>query len=282
MNTGLKIGNPDIIYSKRFVKHSPTHKQQTIKRKFVKKYDWNQHIPTIRITLFWLKNVSIIALLLAVISMFLIWILNPTTLPIEKVNINGTIRTTNEQVESAVAPYMKSNFFTVNLQEIQEVIKTLTWVKEAQALRIWPNILSIKIQEHIIVARWKNEKAVDETGRLLEVPIETLSSELPIFNTEKQDISEALERYTVLNPFIESLGLHIRELVYNTQQTWTILLDNGMTLLIGRDENGQELQNFSVVYTQLKTNTSLQSALKNKNVVYIDLRYDNGVAIRLN
>jgi len=264
----------------------PPVRQQGVRRKPAKNYDWNQHLPALKITLFWLKNLLLIAVLFMGISTALTWVLNPNTLPIKTVKIDGTIRTDNEQVEKQVSQHISGNFFTVNLQEIREAVKTLTWVKDVQVHRIWPDILSLKIQEHIVAARWQSEnateKAVDETGRLLEVPVKTLSSELPIFISAKKSVQKVLARYNILSPYIESLGLHIRQVVYNTQQTWTIILDNGMILHLGRDENTKGLQHFTAMYTQLKKGSSLQSALKGKNIIHIDLRYHNGMVIRVN
>ena len=249
--------------------------------KRVEKYDWKRHTPAVKMTLFWLKNVLIITLLLGGIGVFFSWVLNPNTLPIKKISINGTIRTANENVETIISYHVGNNFFTVNLQEIRQAVKTLTWVKDVQVQRVWPDTLSLTIQEHIIFARWNNEKAIDETGRLLNVPVKTLSSALPIFMSTKNTIQKVLARYNVLNPQIESLGLHIQQVVYNTQQTWTIVLDNGMKLLLGRDNNNQGLQHFITMYKQLQTSPSLRTILKKKNIAHIDLRYTHGMVVQL-
>jgi len=253
--------------------------------KRVTHYDWNRHLSAIKITLFWLKNLFIITVLLGGIGVFFLWVLNPNTLPIKTISINGTVRTSHESVKTVIFHHVKNNFFTVNLQAIRQAVKTLTWVKDVQVQRVWPNILSLTIQEHIVVARWKNdkdEKAVDETGRLLDVPVKTLSSELPIFISTKKGVQKVLTRYNILSPQIESLGLHIRQVVYNAQQTWTLVLDNGMKLLLGRDENSQGLQHFTTLYKQLGNSPSLQAILKKKTIAYFDLRYTYGMVIRLN
>jgi len=260
----------------------PVARRRKRKNRRIEKYDWNHHVPALKMALFWLKNLLIIALLLGGIGVFFLWMLNPNTLPIKVVNINGTIRTAHENVKTVIADQVRDNFFTVNLQAIRQAVKTLTWVKDVQVQRIWPNTLSLTIQEHIVVARWNNQKAVDETGRLLDVPVKTLSSTLPIFISTKNAVKKVLTRYNILNPQIESLGLHIQQVVYNAQQTWTIVLDNGMRLLLGRDKNSQGLQHFITIYKQLHISPSLQAILKKKTIAHFDLRYTDGMVLRLN
>jgi len=106
--------------------------------------------------------------------------------------------------------------------------------------------------------------------------------ELPIFISTKDTVQKVLTRYNILNPQIEALGLHIRQIVYNAQQTWTLVLSNGMRLLLGRDKNNEGLQNFIILYQQLETLPFLQTVLGKKNIIHFDLRYAHGMVIRLN
>ena len=63
-----------------------------------------------------------------------------------------------------------------------------------------------------------------------------------------------------------------REVQFSVRRAWTIRLDNGMTLELGRNDAEQRLQRFTSAYAQI---ADLQAAGIN-----VDLRYASGLAVR--
>ena len=51
---------------------------------------------------------------------------------------------------------LEGNFFTVGLDRVREHFEQVPWVRRAEVRRIWPNRLFVALEEHQVLARWKD------------------------------------------------------------------------------------------------------------------------------
>ena len=81
---------------------------------------------------------------------------------------------------------------------------------------------------------------------------------------------------------LAAVGCGIDKVVLTNRQSWELFLDNGVKLILGRENiDIDELEGHEVVKKRLEKFAKVYPQIR-KNFVkisYIDLRYDNGMAI---
>ena len=230
----------------------------------------------------WLKNLLWIASALFSVSVFLLWILNPQTLPVKTIHIDGNVHTSNEELEQVIAPYVTGNFLLLDVQAIHAAVLSLPWVKSVSVRRSWLDTLAIELQEHQAVALWQNSAIVDSNGEIRELPHPPTN--LVHFAGDKDSVQILLTRYYTLKPKLEAAGLSVYEFGCNARQAWYLVLNNGIKLFLGRNESEARLQRFIRIYqmknSPLRAGLSTQTMTGGKPLAYIDLRYTNGMAVQ--
>lgn len=176
---------------------------------------------------------------------------------------------------------LDGNFFTVGLDRVREHFEQIPWVRRAEVRRIWPNRLFVALEEHQVLARWKNEgdgRFVNTHGELFSVDPAEVASRGPMLELSGPPGSQALvaRRYDELARQLVPLSMRPVALMLSERQSWTALLDSGITLRMGRDEG---LPVADRVARWVTAHPLIQARLNGRADV-IDLRYPNGFAVR--
>lgn len=190
---------------------------------------------------------------------------------IERVRlVNPLQHVTQEQVEFVLKNEMRGNFFTVNLDHMVSAFEKLPWVEEVSLRRRWPDVLEIVLVEHQPLARWGDAALLDAHGQRFSAATD---EDLPVFHGEPGTELEMIEGYRRFSTLLLNTGREIDELWLTDRRAWTVRLDNGLTMQLGRDEVDQRLERFVEVFDRtLATLPRLD---------YVDLRYPNGFAVRM-
>jgi len=244
---------------------------------------------TLRIHLGWLlEKVLFISLLLSLIASFLLIMLDPSTLPITTVRIEGIINTEPRSLQERVSSVAVGGFFEIDLTMVRLSILPLSWIKDVQIRSQWPDTLLIQVQEHTAVAWWMNKSLIDNEGNqlygrrypLMDLPrftgpLDKIDSRLKF--RRNFSLEYILKHYNQLAPLVQAAGLQIQEFGYNARKAWYMLLNNNMKLNLGHSENKIRLQRFLKIYHRLKTPSLNHIGDK---AILIDLRYTNGIAVQ--
>lgn len=219
----------------------------------------------------WVSNLifSLGALTLMYAAVFVV--VHLPIFPIERVRlVNPLQHVTQEQVEFVLKNEMRGNFFTVNLDQMVSSFEKLPWVEQVSLRRRWPNVLEIVLVEHQPLARWGDSALLDSNGMRFSA---ATSEDLPVFHGETGMEMEMIEGYRRFSSLLLSTGREIDELWLTDRRAWTLKLDNGLTMQLGRDEVDQRLERFVEVFDR-----TLSTLPK---LAYVDLRYPNGFAVRM-
>ncbi|EOA02967.1 cell division protein FtsQ/DivIB [Herbaspirillum sp. AP02] len=193
-------------------------------------------------------------------------------LPLEKVNAL-TVRAT-------AVPRIHGNFFTADLTAVRAAFEAVPWVRKAMVRREWPDRLVVKIEEHKALGTW------GEDGKLLSQKGDVFTANL----AEAEDDGDLLEfdgppgseqqvvaRLALFRQWFAPIKLEPESLVLSNRYAWTVRLDNGMTVELGRDQGDAVLKErvarLVAVYPQLLER--LQGKIES-----VDLRYPNGMALK--
>jgi cell division protein FtsQ len=193
-------------------------------------------------------------------------------MPLRHVNAS-TVRTT-------AVPRIKGNFFTANLDTVRVAFEAVPWVRKASVRREWPDKLIVTVEEHEPVGTW------GEDGRLLSMKGDVFTAnlaeaeedgELAEFAGPEGSEKEVLVRYRELQDWFKPVGLVPAAVWLSSRYAWTVKLDNGMTVELGREQGKTTLKDrvdrLVRIYPQLVTR--LQDRIES-----VDMRYPNGLALK--
>lgn len=190
------------------------------------------------------------------------------------------LRHVNElTVRSTAIPHIKGNFFTVNLENVREVFKTVPWVRDVAIQRKWPDGLEIWVEEHRPLGTWRDEgQLVSEKGDVFVANIAEAEDEVRLlrFKGPEGSEKEVIGRYYELKEGMSTIKLEPVFLELSDRYAWKAILNNGITVRFGREEEKtsfkDQLNNLLAIYPRLSA--QLKGGIKS-----IDLRYPNGLAI---
>lgn len=193
--------------------------------------------------------------------------------PIRWLDVAGELeRTSASQVRGAVADEASQGFFAADLEDLRARVEALPWVARAEVSREWPDALLIEIAEHRPVARWNEDRLFSDRGEVFSVSgSEGMQGLAKLRGPESRD-DDVLERWQAMRRRLGSVGRDVAELSVDERGAWVVVLDNDVTLVLGREQVDQRLDRY----------ISAQAALAEleRPVRRIDMRYTNGLAVR--
>jgi cell division protein FtsQ len=183
-------------------------------------------------------------------------------------------------VRGTALPRIKGNFFTADLDAVRQAFEAVPWVRKAAVRREWPNQLIVTIEEHEPLGTW------GEDGKLLSVKGDVFTAnldeaeedgELPEFSGPEGSEKEVVARFRELQDWFAPAKLAPESVQLSGRYAWTVKLDNGMKVELGREQTKKTLKErvdrLVGIYPQLAAR--LQDGIES-----VDLRYPNGLALR--
>jgi len=195
-------------------------------------------------------------------------------LPIRSIQIGGAFYYVSaEQVKKRIAPIVKGNFFTVNIRQIQESVRSHRWIEEVTIQRVWPDTLRIYIAEQNPVAYWLPGKLVNNKGQIFDGRPHSKLPVLPVFSGPKEYHVEMTKKYLAMKKTLSLYRLKVKKVLVTPRRAWKLVLVNGVTIKLGRQNIDKRLARLMSVY---------RGALANKMsaIRVIDMRYTNGFAVQ--
>jgi cell division protein FtsQ len=183
-------------------------------------------------------------------------------------------------VRVTALPRIKGNFFTANLDSVRAGFEMVPWVRKATVRREWPDKLIVTLEEHEALGTW------GEDGRLVSVKgdLFTVNSaeaeedgELLEFSGPPGSEKEVIARFSDLREWFAPAKLVPESVQLSSRYAWSVRLDNGMTVQLGREQSRETLkarvQRLVGIYPQLVAR--LQDRIES-----VDMRYPNGLALK--
>lgn len=187
---------------------------------------------------------------------------------------------TEAQIRLVAERQVRGTFFTVDLDAVRESLEKLPWVREARVERRWPDTLVVSLSEHVPLARWNDDALVSEAG---EVFVAAASARLPRLSGPEESSDEVVGAYRRHEAALAPLGMRISELRLSPRRSWRIRLDNGLQLVLGREQTDARLARFVALYPRLFGARPAEAGAAVAPVVpaTVDLRYPDGFAVRM-
>lgn len=195
-------------------------------------------------------------------------------LPVQQIQIDGDLQHIDmQEIEQTLLPYVQHGLLGVDVMGLQQSLMTVPWVAEARVSRMWPHTVHVWLTEPEPIALWADSGVVGTEGRVYYLPANTELPDLPVFEGLEGQAPIMLDSYQQMQEILIPYQLQIKRLVLTPRQAWEMELDNGMIIRLGQQQPLEPLKRFVQIYPQL--------AAEPQQIEYVDLRYPNGLAVKM-
>ena len=181
--------------------------------------------------------------------------------------------TSNADIRETLAQEPKlQGYFTQDIDSIRERFLAISWIREVVVRKIYPDRLSLTLIEHQPAAVWNDKQFVSESGAVFELPKGRFNGEgLPRLYGPDVEAKNVLAAWYKIKKDLESRSLGLMSVETDIRGAWTITLDNGIELKLGRGEWLPKIDRFVAIFPQIKIP-------EGKRLAYVDLRYEYGAS----
>ena len=178
-----------------------------------------------------------------------------------------------EQIRAAAEPLLGQGFFAMRLDQVRDAVAKLPWVERAEARKRWPDTIDLVVYEQQPYARWGTDRLINRHGELFSVAGGVGLQGLPQLSGPDERRRDVLRFYTDCLREFSGSGLVIDAVSVSPRGGWRVGLGSGAIIEIGRDEPQLRLKRFLDIWPRL-------AGQRAELLAYIDLRYENGFALR--
>jgi len=196
------------------------------------------------------------------------------TLPIRNVEVKSEfVRITEQQIKTIVTKNDLGGFFDTDVKAITESMRQLEWLETVKVRRVWPDTLQLEIRERKAIAYWNKSALLTVDGYVFSPEKKSYPEDLPVLSGPEGTEKNVLKNYIIFNADLQVLGLNINELQLDKRRAWSLRLDDGTFLDLGRMQVNDRMQRFISIYKDY-------IAAQKSDIDIVDLRYTNGFAVR--
>ena len=163
-----------------------------------------------------------------------------------------------------------SNFFKLDVNQIQQRIEALPWVYQASIRKRWPALLYVYVVEQSPRALWGDDRLLSDKGGIFKAPLERLKHPLVKLSGPDEMAGRIWDEYVSYERILALNGYHVESLNLTNRHSWELQVKGGPKLILGRGDARARLQRFIDVYPLLE---------ERERIAYLDMRYDTGIAV---
>lgn len=200
-------------------------------------------------------------------------IVAPDRWPVRWLEVNGEFqRVSAEQLRASLSPEIDSSFFTVDMHGLNQAAGDISWVSSVQVQKIWPDTVTVTVEEYEPVAHWNSGKLISREGETFRVPEADELQGLPWLQGPEGRLEDVLSTWVGINESLEVLGLEVAQLSLDSRGSWSLELNNRTQVYLGRNSMEERLERLL---------SSWDALMEEQDVPPrdIDLRYTNGFAV---
>lgn len=175
-------------------------------------------------------------------------------------------------LRQTLLPYARQGFFAVRLDDARAAVARLPWVEHAEVRKRWPDVLEVRVVEHVPFARWGEDRVLSEHGRIFPAEGIDIPTGLPLLHGPDGRAEDVVALYNEALVLFGPLGIGVQAVELDPRGSWTLDLASGARVVVGRSEARARLGRFVRLMPQLL-------AQQAQRLVRADLRYTNGFAL---
>ena len=194
--------------------------------------------------------------------------------PITQVRVVGETKYLNKRVlAEKLAIGINAPLMNVDISSLRQITLDEPWVHGVQIKRDWPPAVEVNIDEQIPVARWGKKGLLNHQGDIFWPKTPEEYSSLPVLNGPATETQNLMAQYHDLSRLFQGVNVKMVGLSMEARGAWSLELDNGIAVVVGREQLRERLQRFLHVYQK-------ELAPRAAQIEKVDIRYTNGVAVK--
>jgi len=207
---------------------------------------------------------------------------NPGRFPIRSVLVEGTYQYTDQQeLRHRVMTQAERGFFNLDIAQIQRQVEGLAWVDKAYVRRVWPESISVHLEEHQAVARWGNDGLVSDNFKLFFPPrlAESNDAVLAAYVNRLPWLSSPQRRHVALlkllmetEPLFKKIEAPLTGISEDERRSITLFMKGDVQVIIGHRLIAERISRFADVFRSYV-------APVYDDVAKVDMRYTNGFSM---
>ena len=209
-------------------------------------------------------------------------LLRPGRFTIERIHIYGnSVRVDAQTVERTAWLALIGNYFTADLEEIENALVHLPGVYQAAVRRHWPDTLEISITEAGAIALWyATDGSALESRDYVNLPPDSNITLQPVLRSPTADRHTVIDAFLDLVSSLALLDLEVKKLSIDEAGDWVVVLQSAslqipveLEIVVGRGNPVRKVDQFVAVFDSV-----LQDRLP--DIERVDMRYDSGFAVQ--
>jgi len=209
-------------------------------------------------------------------------LLRPGRFTIERMDIHGSSAQVDAQtVERTAWLALIGNYFTADLEKIENALVRLPGVYQAAVRRHWPDSLEISITEAGAIALWYATNGSASEGQdYVNLPPDSTMTLQPVLRSPTADRHTVIDAFLYLVSSLSPFGLEVKSLSVNEVGDWVVVLQSvtlqipvELEIVVGKGDPVRKVDQFVAVFDSV-----LQDRLP--DIERVDMRYDSGFAVQ--
>lgn len=209
----------------------------------------------------------------------------PTMFPVNEVNIVGELRFLDKSmVEQVVKDNITGGYFTVDLNNVRDILMQQAWLKDVSLRRRWPATLNIFIEEQVPIAYWNDDSYVSENGNVFAPESIDRTLNLPALRGPEGQHENVWQFMNVLYKEMALLEYEVVRLNLDNRRAWQLEIsglhekeNSPISVKLGRFDTEKRMLRFIRLLPAL----TADNGLLNNKIKIIDMRYPNGFAVQM-
>jgi len=226
--------------------------------------------------------IAVLVIIFFMVQLVLDHFRNPGRYPIKSVVVEGYYQhTDHDQLRDRVMVQAQRGFFNLDIAEIQLQVEELPWVEKAYVRRIWPESISVHIEEHQAVARWGDDGLLSDNFKLFFPPrngveestaLQSIIGQLPQLNAPERRHVALHRLLKTSEPMLSKIDAPLIGISEDERRSVTLTLKGDVKVVIGHRLIEERIERFTDIFRSY-------IAPVYDDISRVDMRYSNGFAL---
>ena len=189
---------------------------------------------------------------------------------VERISIVGNFD--ERQLKSIKALLADIDIESSEVGQVRQALRELSWVRHANVRKTWPHAIEVEVLPERVIAYWNDSGFISSEGSVLYTEM-LVGGDLPHLYGPAGSELDVMEQFQQLSHMLNNYGFEIKVLTITESGSWSLETENGVEVLLGKEDLKARMQRFLTVSTRLAERGDAMF------VERIDARYINGVAV---
>lgn len=201
-------------------------------------------------------------------------VLSQNLFPLKRVVIREPLHYGDlHEVSEIIRNHQQRDLMHMDIAVLAEEMQQLDWIAKASVYKRWPDTVEMDLVERVPVVRWGEKAFLDADGAVFTIPDNDKLRHLFTVHGPDGYEKQVLGYYQLIAPWLSKQRIAIQELYLDQRLVWHARLENGLDVILGRDQLNERLKKLIVVNDKVIEPYA-------RYIDGIDLRYHDGFSVR--